>query len=119
VTSVSNEIELRAPGDHRATVPKAQAVPAVPPPPGPPGLDSALQMMTRDLPVAELLRVGRRHLERGRPEAALEAFTVVLSLDPGNTEAAQGASEAGRQIREKAEQQRREAVPPPRRAPDP
>jgi serine/threonine protein kinase len=107
VTDVSNEIELRAPGDHRPSVPRAEAVPAVPPVPGAlpqapsgiPALDSALQMVTRDLPVAQLLRVGRLALERGRPEEALQAFTGVLSLDPGNKEAAAGAAEAARLIR--------------------
>ena len=122
VTSLSNEIELRAPGDHRATVPNAQAVPAVPPPPGPPGLpalDSALRMVTRDLPVAELLRAGRMHLARGQPEAALEAFTAALSLDPGNREAAAGSIDAGRQIEAKGRRRREAVPPPPRRSPEP
>ena len=121
VTEVSNEIELRAPGDHRATVPHAEAVPAMPPVPGDfpvppvglPALDSALRMATRDIPVAQMLRVGRRQLERGQPEAALQAFQAVLSLDPGNKEAAAGIRDAGKQIQMKAQRERRQASPPP------
>jgi serine/threonine protein kinase len=128
VTDVANEIELRAPGDHRSSVPRAEAVPAVPPPdggvppmPGLPALDSALQMVTRDLPVAQLVRTGQRQLERGRPDAALEAFTAALQLDPGNPEAAAGAADAGRQIAARAERQRPRArpSPPPPSPPDP
>ena len=120
VTEVVNEIELRSPGDHRASVPHAEAVPAVPPPPVPglPALDSALRMVTRDVPVAHLLRLGRRELDRGRPEAALEAFTAALSIDPSNREAATGAQEAADQVRAQAERARRPAPPPPGRAPD-
>jgi hypothetical protein len=119
VTDVANEIELRAAGDHRSSVPHAQAVPAVPPAmpampiPGLSELDSALRMATRDIPVTHLLRAGHRELERGRPEAAMEAFTAALSLDPGNREAATGARDAARQIKEKAEAEQKRAVPPP------
>jgi hypothetical protein len=119
VTDVSNEIELRAPGDHRSSVPRAEAVPAVPEAAGLPALDSALRMATRDIPVAALLRAGRRDLERGRPEAALEAFTAVLSLDPGNREAAEGARDAGREIQKKAERLRRNLPQPPSAPPPP
>jgi cytochrome c-type biogenesis protein CcmH/NrfG len=70
-------------------------------------------MVTRDLPVAQLVRTGQRQLERGRPEAALEAFTAALQLDPGNREAAAGAADAGKQIAARAGRQRREAAPPP------
>ena len=85
------------------------------PVPGLSELDSALRMATRDMPVAQLLRAGQRELERGRPEAAIDAFTAALSLDPGNKEAAAGAREAARQIKEKAEAEQQRAVPPPPR----
>jgi hypothetical protein len=121
VASLSNEIELRAPNDHRGSVPRHEAVPAVRAPDGVPqpaavpplapelpALDSALRMMTRDLPVRHLLRAGQRHLERGQLEQALEAFTTVMSLDPGNQEAAAGLQEAAKQI-----ESRRRALPSP------
>jgi hypothetical protein len=78
-------------------------------------LDSALRMMTKEIPVAQLVKAGQRQLEAGRPEAALETFTAALSLDPGNKEAAAGASEAALQI----ERQHRlpEAPPKPPTAP--
>jgi cytochrome c-type biogenesis protein CcmH/NrfG len=82
-----------------------------------PALDSALRMVTRDVPVAQLVRVGRLELERGRPEAALEAFTAALSLDPGNRDAAVGAREASKQIQAKAWRQHRQAPLPPGRTP--
>jgi hypothetical protein len=121
VTDVSNEIELRAPGDHRSSVPRAQAVPALPPVPAPgmQALDSALRMVTRDLPVAELVKEGRRRLARGEPEAALEVFTSALSLDPGNKDAAAGAGEAAQQVKARAERQRRESRPRPPAPPAP
>ena len=118
VTAVANEIELREPGDHRSSVPRAEAVPALPPVPGMPALDSALRMVTREIPVTHLIREGQRQLERGRPEDALEAFSAALSLDPGNRDAAKGARDAGRQIQAKAQRQRRVVpVPPPRSPP--
>jgi serine/threonine-protein kinase len=117
VSAVSNEIELRAPGDHRSSVPRAEAVPAVPPAGGIPALDSALRMLARDIPVAKLLEDGRRKLEEGKPEEAMQAFTAVLSLDPGNREAAKGTSDAARALQLKAMRKRRLAAP--RGHPDP
>ena len=98
VSSVSNEIEHAETEDPDPNL----EVPPVPPVHGMPALDSALRMVTRDVPVAQLLRVGRLALERGRPEQALEAFTAALSLDPGNKEAAAGAREADRLMRAQA-----------------
>ena len=114
VSSVSNEIQHDESEDPDPNL----AVPPVPPVPGMPALDSALRMVTREVPVAQLLRVGRRELERGRPEQALDAFTAALSLDPGNREAATGARDAGKQIQAKAQRQRRQAPPPGSAPPD-
>ena len=133
VTAVSNEIQLRARDDHRASVPRAEAVLALPPPdgvagagpvpavPGLPALDSALQKMTRDLPLRSLLRAGQRELARGRPEEAMHAFSAALSLDPGNPEAAAGLAAAGRMLSEQDRRQRSSppAPPAPRAMPRP
>ena len=40
---------------------------------------------------------------REQPEAALEAFTAAMQIDPGNREAAEGAREAGVQLARKTE----------------
>ena len=86
----------------------------VPPVPGaPPMLDSALQMMSHDLPVAQLLRQGQQSLKAGDAEGALEAFTAVLSLDPRNREAAGGARDAGRRIQERMPRASRRPLSPP------
>jgi hypothetical protein len=113
VAAVSNEIELAEGEDPDPNL----VIPPVPPAPGMPALDSALRMVTRDVPVAQLVRVGRRELERGRPEQALDAFTAALSLDPGNKEAAAGAGDASKQIHAKAQRHRRHLSPPPAGSP--
>ena len=100
VSSVSNEIEEPVGVTDEGAVPLVLGVPPIPG--APPMLDSALhQMMSHDLPVAQLLRQGQQSLKAGDAEGALEAFTAVLSLDPRNREAAVGARDAGRRIRER------------------
>ena len=111
VSSVSNEIEHAETEDPNPNL-EVPLVPPVPPGHGMPALDSALRVVTRDVPVAQLLRVARLALERGRPEQALEAFTAALSLDPGNKEAAAGAQEADRLIRAKAPRPTGTSPPP-------
>ena len=91
VTDVSNEIELRAPSDHRATVPRAEAVLAVPAPPGrragaalPAGSPSRpAEALTRDLPVAQLVKAGQRKLEgTATRRRRCSRSRAALSIDP-------------------------------------
>jgi serine/threonine protein kinase len=116
VVDLVNEIELRAPNDHRATVPRAEAVPAVPAPEAPelpeppapafpaipPGFEQQLEKMAKRIPVTQLVKVGQQQLESGNPQAAMESFSAALSIDPTNREAADGARAAGRVLAQQA-----------------
>ena len=104
VSSVSDEF-VHAEGE-RGDVPPVLAVPEVP---------SAPEPMAHDVPIAQLLRQGRRSLETGDAESAIAAFSAVLSLDSHNRDAAAGAREAGRLLRAQAPR----LPPPPRRVSPP
>jgi hypothetical protein len=120
VTDVSNEVEVPDPEDH--AVPEAVPVPNVHPVPPVAGVGPSIEMLqrlTKEIPVKQLVRAGLKQLEAGQAEAALQTFTAALSLDPNNKDAAHGARDAGRMIREQERRRLPSPPPPPTRPPSP